>query len=132
MGCDIVYDNEIKNSKNIYEFMERLESNLYSLNTEIRKLTNKSKDIYNLGRKISKLNEELLDIMKKIDTYDLMSTNWEEIRNSCHITFEYYYISFSSINSTPSKEEEEIDREFINAEKLLKLKRKELKALHKN
>lgn len=131
MGCDCSSSRTIKQSHNIYEFLDSLEVNITLLNEELRKLSSKSKDIFILGKRVIKVSEDLLEVLKKVESYDLMSTDWETMRDAADVCFTYYYSCFSSLNSFPTKDEENEERKFINAEKELRNKRKELMSLLK-
>lgn len=122
----------IKHSKNVYEFIDSLEYNIYLLNDELKKLSAKSKEIYNLGKRVLKLNDEILEVLRKIETYDLITTNWESMRDASDVCFNYYYTVYSSLNSVPSKEEEDAERKFLIAEKELKSMKKEIIVMIKN
>ena len=127
MGCG--QNKVIKDSTNVYEFIESLEYNINLIFDEMKRLSSRSKDIYNRGKKILKMLNELNQEIKSIESFDLMQMDWESMRDCCHYIVIYYFESYSSLTTDGDDEKE---RTFMSEEKKLKNFRKDIITIKKN
>lgn len=130
MGCQGC-SHRIKDSSNVYEYKENLAYNIEELKNEKVQLTPISKELFELAKRIIKVNESLLEVMNKLKTYELMTHSWEELRDHSDVCFSYYYSCYAVIHPSSLLEEDENSKNFLLAEKVLNDKRKELSNLIK-
>jgi len=126
MGC--IVKKEISETQTVNEFLDSLILNIDLLDSELKKLSSRSRDVYMAGKRVLKVTMELKDTLEKIESFELNSTNWEIMRDNCDICFKYYYSCYSSLNGY---NDDEMENKFGKAEKKLKQLKNEASSLIK-
>lgn len=128
MGCSHCH-GDISNCTDIKEFMVLLDKELVELNSNMNTLTLKSKDIYEVGKKVYSINSAILSILKGIKRLDSLNF-WEKIKENSAYTFHYYYNCHSYLLHDQN-ESDELNK-FNKAEIELKLIKNDLNIIVKN